>query len=370
MTAMRMWRRSRRGHRALGFRRIAPGALLLTGLLGVLLGCAPLLPPTVTADITLPDQGGANAVAYGLSSVWLAYGAPAHVLRVDAATGHVLFSTPAPVGVHEVAVSESAVWIIGNRSVSQIDPSTGRHLMDAPLPANTSGNSVAATEDAGWVAVNKFDGTGNHPSAVLLRYDRRTHQLVGQEALASHGYLPRVVRGARGDLFVSVLLAEPYGPPGSEDVLYRLDAQTGSITKVAFAPELYGLISGPCSSSSTPPNSALYAEYDASYNPPPGYSQGGYVLRFDPDTLQVTAQARFDNAYRPAVGHDGIWIAQTPRGPTVESRLDPVTLALTGSVTLPSDYNYGVGGPVASCSSVFTSVFQAGQGHLVKVGPS
>ncbi|WP_047864299.1 NHL repeat-containing protein [Rubrobacter aplysinae] len=164
-----------------------------------------------------------NAADYGGGHVWLA-GHRGTVSRLSPGD-----DTPSPVarlgvGVSDIAVDESAVWVASGRGfekgrkaingLTRLDPESGEVVsevrIEAGKPAGGPGD-VAVDEDTGsvWTASN---------NGKLLQIDPGTNEVMSQKKLGDYA---RIEAAREGSVWVNVL--EPDGK------LVRVDGETGEV---------------------------------------------------------------------------------------------------------------------------------------------
>lgn len=97
---------------------------------------------------------GPGQVVYGMHDVWVQNTSPSSVMRVDSATGRVttiIANTPVAPGspvAGAIAVGYGSLWSLANRSLSRVDPLTGRLRWSIPIPR---GVAIALDERRVWV---------------------------------------------------------------------------------------------------------------------------------------------------------------------------------------------------------------------------
>jgi YVTN family beta-propeller protein len=151
-----------------------------------------------------PIRTGASpqSLAVGGGSLWVANHDARTVTRIDPETGKVVADIPVPSEPHRVAYGAGAAWV-GNwhdNSVSQIDPATNR-VAGSPIPIGPhhAGNLVVGAGDL-WVT-SDYRANGAAEDVVVVRIDPQTSRAVETVAVGGH---PIDVAVTAGAVWVSV----------------------------------------------------------------------------------------------------------------------------------------------------------------------
>jgi YVTN family beta-propeller protein len=151
-----------------------------------------------------PVSTGASpqSLAVGGGSLWVANHDARTVTRIDPASGKVVADIPVPSEPHRVTYGAGAAWV-GNwhdNSVSRIDPHTNR-VVGSPIPIGShhAGNLVVGAGDL-WVT-SDYRPEGAAEDVVVVRIDAQANRAVETVAVGGH---PIDVAAAGGAVWVSV----------------------------------------------------------------------------------------------------------------------------------------------------------------------
>src|SRR5215217_1567401 len=124
-------------------------------------------PKTLATLLRVPVPHGARDVLVGGGRVWVASRDYAEVVRIDRATGRVLYGLPAGSNPLELAYGDGSVWSSnGDDTVTRV----ARHTVTIAVPGKPSGLRVIGHDV--WVAALA--------SNTLVRIDTRTNQIRGK----------------------------------------------------------------------------------------------------------------------------------------------------------------------------------------------
>ena len=138
----------------------------------------------------LHDQGVDNpeALAAGAGAVWVLPSSRRAVLAIDPRLNRTVASIPLGDAGKAIAVTDDAVWVLGERRLWRIDPK--RRLVTATVGLRSPATALAAGEGAVWVA----DG----PGGTVTRVDPESAEAGARSASAAHRRPPRRRRRAVG----------------------------------------------------------------------------------------------------------------------------------------------------------------------------
>jgi YVTN family beta-propeller protein len=151
-----------------------------------------------------PVRTGASpqSLAVGGGSLWVANHDARTVTRIDPASGKVVADIPVPSEPHRVAWGGGAAWV-GNwhdNSVSRIDPHTNR-VVGSPIPIGShhAGNLVVGAGSV-WVT-SDYRINAAAEDVVVVRVDPQSNRAVDTIAVGGH---PIDVAATAGAVWVSV----------------------------------------------------------------------------------------------------------------------------------------------------------------------
>jgi YVTN family beta-propeller protein len=151
-----------------------------------------------------PVRTGASpqSLAVGGGSLWVANHDARTVTRIDPASGKVLADIPVPSEPHRVAYGEGAAWV-GNwhdNSVSRIDPTTNR-VVGSPIPIGFHHAGNLAVGAGGVWVTSDYRVDAAPEDVVVVRIDPQANRAVETIAVGGH---PIDVGAAAGAVWVSV----------------------------------------------------------------------------------------------------------------------------------------------------------------------
>jgi uncharacterized lipoprotein NlpE involved in copper resistance len=220
-----------------------------------------------------------------------------------------------PTDAEALAVTADAVFVDQDRGdkasiVRRLDPRTGKVMWSRRVP---DADHIAAGADRVWVA----DGAQGR----VLGLDARTGKVVATTDVGP-GRFDVIAPGADQPIAVTadgVWVATAQG-------LVRLDPATGALAEQVQLGAIEGVVAGP---------TGLITA--AAVPGPDGRPEGSRVMRVDPATRQVAAEAQVDHIpslIGLAAGADAVTVA---RFGDIFARFDPVTLAQLGSADVVTD---------------------------------
>jgi YVTN family beta-propeller protein len=182
---------------------VTPGAVWVTNSGGGGDSVARINPQT-NRLVGRPVTTGASpqSLAVGGGSLWVANHDARTVTRIDPASGKAVADIPVPSEPHRVAYGADAAWV-GNwhdNSVSRIDPATNR-VVGSPIPIglHRAGNLVVGA-DGVWVTSDyRVDAAAE--DVVVVRIDPQANRAVETIAVGGH---PIDVVATAGAVWVSV----------------------------------------------------------------------------------------------------------------------------------------------------------------------
>ena len=296
---------------------------------------SPLPPVTGRVVETIPLKG-ANSIAYGAGSIWVAslgYGSPDRLLRFDPDTGQKLADitvqrvTSWGVGGGGISFGAGGVWVVGSgggEAVAQrIDPAANEVVQTVTL-GNGHPADVAVDESTVWVTL--FPGAAlDHTEVVKL--DSATGLVTARISLETP--YARDVSAAEGTVWV--LEREVHRSTVGRGVVVRVDPDTEGIVRAVERGNIEGLDMD---------EGALWVatltwrdEVDGEFS----------LLRVDPVTGQVLDEEVALDPYRVFnmidAAFGAVWFfGVDPDGSeTVIARLDPGTAEVDSVVTLPPE---------------------------------
>jgi YVTN family beta-propeller protein len=145
-----------------------------------------------------------QSLAVGGGSLWVANHDARTVTRIDPASGKVVADIPVPSEPHRAAYGASAAWV-GNwhdNSVSRIDPATNR-VVGSPIPIGShhAGNLTVGAGGV-WVTSDyRTNAAAEDVVVVVVRIDPRINRAVETIAVGGH---PIDVAATQGAVWVSV----------------------------------------------------------------------------------------------------------------------------------------------------------------------
>jgi YVTN family beta-propeller protein len=150
-----------------------------------------------------PVRTGASpqSLAVGGGSLWVANHDARTVTRVDPASGKVVADIPVPSEPHRVAYGAGAAWV-GNwhdNSVSRIDPTTNR-VVGSPIPIGFHAGNLAVGVGGVWVT-SDYRVDAAPEDVVVVRIDPQTNRAVETIAVGGH---PIDVAATESTIWVSV----------------------------------------------------------------------------------------------------------------------------------------------------------------------
>jgi YVTN family beta-propeller protein len=256
-----------------------------------------------------------TALAVGEGSVWVADAGDNSILRLDPATGRVqarIEVTQQPRGV-AIGGGVPGVWVNTIDQVWKIDPRSNRVVLMGDL-GEPSG-AIATGEGSVWVTSNFFGlgkvdpGTGRlDPGFVGPIMSPQQHRArTGQPGTDEHyRRAPPSVGAGLG--WVWAIWSPP--PTGGSPV-WRVDAATGSSTRIPMPFGPIGLAVGP---------NAVWA-----------VGRNGGVAKIDPETSEVVAFIGTGNGVtQVAAGLGAVWVLNPSLG-TV-TRIEPGTDAVVATI--------------------------------------
>ena len=128
---------------------------------------ARLDPVTQALRTTIGGVTNPEALAAGAGAVWALPSTPRAVLAIDPQLDRTVASIPIGDPGRSIAVTDDAVWVLGDRRLWRIDPR--RRLVTATVGLRSPATALAAGEGAVWVA----DG----PGGTVTRIDPERAQL-------------------------------------------------------------------------------------------------------------------------------------------------------------------------------------------------
>jgi YVTN family beta-propeller protein len=182
---------------------VTPGAVWVTNA-GAGGASVARIDPQTNRPTGRPVGTGASpqSLATGGGSLWVANHDARTVTRIDPASGKVLADIPVPSEPHRVAYGAGAVWVSNwhDNSVSRIDPATNR-VAGSPIPIGShhAGNLVVGAGDL-WVT-SDYRPEAASEDVVVVRIDPQTNQAVETVAVGGH---PIDVAVTAGAVWVSV----------------------------------------------------------------------------------------------------------------------------------------------------------------------
>jgi DNA-binding beta-propeller fold protein YncE len=199
---------------------LATAALVDTG------NPAPSPPSGPAASIVAGEPGRPVPVderpldlAYASDRVWSVTFNTGRLVGIGARPGvpRTTINLPGGVGTQALAAGFKSLWAVNSRtrSLSRVDPRTGRTLARIPLPPGAA-VSVAAGRGAVWVGNRKTSDPASVES--VLRVDPRTNTVVRTIPLDTVGDLD----AGEGAVWVIT----------GGDMVARIDASTGNISKI------------------------------------------------------------------------------------------------------------------------------------------
>jgi outer membrane protein assembly factor BamB len=220
-----------------------------------------------------------------------------------------------PTDAEALAVTADAVFVDEDRGdkasvVRRLDPRTGKTMWSRRVP---DADHIAAGADRVWVA----DGAQGR----VLGLDARTGKVVATIDVGP-GRFDAISPGAAQPIAVTadgVWVATAQG-------LVRLDPATGALAEQVPVGAVEGVVAGP--------NGLITA---ATVPGPDGRPAASRIVRVDPATRQVAAEAQVDHIpslIGLAASADAITVA---RFGDIVARFDPVTLAQLGSFDVVTD---------------------------------
>lgn len=150
-----------------------------------------------------PVRTGASpqSLAVGGGSLWVANHDARTVTRIDPASGKVVADIPVPSEPHRVAYGAGAAWV-GNwhdDSVSRIDPETNR-VVGSPIPIGVHAGNLAVGVGGVWVTSDyRVDAAAE--DVVVVRIDPQTNRAVETIAVGGH---PIDIAATESAIWVSV----------------------------------------------------------------------------------------------------------------------------------------------------------------------
>jgi len=296
---------------------------------------SPLLPVTGRVVETVSLRG-ANAVAYGAGSIWVASlgsGSPDRLLRFDPVTGEELADitvqgvTSWAVGGGGISFGAGGVWVVGSaggEAVAQrIDPAVNEVVQTVTLGAGHPAD-VAADESTVWVTL--FPGPDLDHTEVV-RLDSAAGSVTARISLET-AWARDVAAGGGA---VWVLEREVHGSTVGRGLVVRVDPTTGGIVRAVERGNVDALDMD---------DGALWVatltwrdEVDGEFS----------LIRVDPVTGQVLDEDVALDPYRvfnmidAAFGAVWFFGADPDGSGTVIARLDPATAEVESVVTLPRE---------------------------------
>jgi virginiamycin B lyase len=190
-------------HRAPLDLAVTPGAVWVTNAGGGGDSVARIDPHTNRlAGRPVTTGASPQSLAVGGGSLWVANHDARTVTRIDPASGKVMADIPVPSEPHRVAYGAGAAWV-GNwhdNSVSRIDPEINR-VVGSPIPIgfHHAGNLVVGAGGV-WVA-SDYRTEGAAEDVVVVRIDPQANRAAETIAVGGH---PIDVAATRGAVWVSV----------------------------------------------------------------------------------------------------------------------------------------------------------------------
>jgi DNA-binding beta-propeller fold protein YncE len=294
---------------------------------------SPLPPVTGRIVETVPLEG-ANSIAYGAGSIWVAslgYGSPDRLLRFDPGTGEKLAEitvqgvTSWGVGGGGIAFGAGGVWVVGSgggQAVAQrIHPAVNEVVQTVTF-GNGHPAEVAVDDSTVWVTL--FPGAAlDHTEVVKL--DSATGSVTARISLETP--YAREVSAAEGAVWV--LEREVHRSTVGRGVLVRVDPDTERIVRAIERGNVGALDMG--GGALWVANLTWRDELDGEFS----------LIRVDPVTRQVLDEEVALDPYRVFnmidAAFGAVWFFGTaPDGSgTVVARLDPATAEVEPVVTLP-----------------------------------
>jgi len=158
-----------------------------------------------------------SALAAGGGGLWVLKNDEQMVLRMDAATGHIVARVPLGFVPFDIATTDHAVWITGyyDDQLVRIDPATNQLVARLTLPDGAAG--IAASDQAVWVA--------SSIAGEVSRIDPTTNLVVASISIAcpetcSQGSVPLAIAATPDAVWVRTV---------GDGLVARIDPQTDQV---------------------------------------------------------------------------------------------------------------------------------------------
>jgi len=148
--------------------------------------------PTISAEISLPEDAVGGGVAVGAGSAWVGIShnrghGPSSVLRIDLATNEVVAEIPVEESPprERIAATDDAVWVGSSELIERIDPATNSVVARIDVPGFISAMGTDPT--ALWaIAVHDRSDSGLQNTGTLLRIDPASNEVVAEIPLGTN----------------------------------------------------------------------------------------------------------------------------------------------------------------------------------------
>jgi serine/threonine-protein kinase len=311
---------------ALGLDASAPPRLTRRRLLLIATGGAFAVAAAAAVPAVLLSRGSANTAVPPPPAVLPLKGDS--VVRIDAATSHLVHAIPVALGPVRVTFGDGSVWVAsdGAKTLSRIDPATNRVVdrVDISRAGASAGTDSGTGPVVGDGAVWFLTIEAGLPQ--LYRYDVRSHLL----AAPVEAGIPFAVALGAGAAWVLNDAHSSTSAASDETEILRYGVRNGKLEKRI-----------PC----------------AGCGSPFVFSQGSIwmttsrgLAKFDPTTAGVTQTIPLEVGFQAmAVGREGIWLLDE----TSEAILG--VDAATGSVTAPIRVGRGASYIAVGAGSVWVA---------------
>jgi hypothetical protein len=281
--------------------------------------------PRITAEIPLPGDALAGAVAVGGDAVWVGMAAdggqgPASLLKVDLDTNEIVAEVPlqeSPWRENLVATGE-AVWLAQPGTIQRIDPVRNEVTATIEVPGFIS--AMAADAASVWaVSITDRSDEGLPNTGTLLRIDPTQDEVVAEIPLESRvtGYDDEVRLGHGSVWVVGQHLVGQDTEVGGH--LIRVDPSTNRVAATIPVDGFHMVIADE-GVWVTSPVDGRFDEYEERW----------HTVVVDPATNDVKKDMELDGRALAVVAPDSLWFIGYDRQTNVRVwSVDPQTLELT-----------------------------------------